>query len=171
MPCQTCQQKSRECYYEARNDARTKRAHDQLSSRSELLDNVIDTLRNGSSKDREALLRTINDEVEIDSLSEQVGALSKRVQQSTKRPKHSVMNINTLVDQPFVRVKAQPWTEVTSDDEAVSHLLSAYFAWQHSSYALIDWAIFCREMNRQDLSSQHCSKFLVNALLALGCVS
>lgn len=135
-----------------------------------MLDTIIHSLRTGDPKSSEELLDIIRGGASAVEIAQHAGELARRGEKSNKRTR-LVMVIISLVDQPLVRVPAQPWTQVIEDDDAVSHLLSAYLAWQHSTYPVFDPDIVVREMNTKQLSSRYCSKFLVSSLLTLGCVS
>jgi hypothetical protein len=90
---------------------------------------------------------------------------------SRPRLKKAVMTIAALTDEPLVDVPASPWTGATDDDAAVSHLMSIYFTWHHCAYPAVDRQLFVQAMKSRDLSSLYCSPLLVNALLAIACVS
>ncbi|KAK5091504.1 hypothetical protein LTR05_001688 [Lithohypha guttulata] len=119
----------------------------------------------GDSKSNEALLQIIRSGATTDEIIQYVNDNPPRA----KRTRRNMLDIVSLIDQPLVRVPAQPWTDVVQDDEAVSHLVSAYFAWNHSTYPILDRDTFTREMKSKNLSSQFCSEFLVNAILCIGC--
>ncbi|RPB00486.1 hypothetical protein L873DRAFT_1679814 [Choiromyces venosus 120613-1] len=61
----------------------------------------------------------------------------------------------------------QSWTSVTDDTEFIGHLLSLYFTWEHTYYALFSEKIFLEDLvcGRKDF----CSELLVNAILSLAC--
>jgi hypothetical protein len=82
-----------------------------------------------------------------------------------------VMDMQFLCDDPPVRVRAKPWTIVTKDDDFVSHLLSLYFTWDYPFHGFLDRDVFLRHMTNDQVDSEFCSPFLVNALLANACVS
>jgi hypothetical protein len=82
-----------------------------------------------------------------------------------------VMDIQYLcVDAPY-RVPAQPWTNVTTDSDLVSHLVSLYFTWDYPFNTFFDRDVFLKHMIGGNINSEFCSPFLVNALLANACVS
>lgn len=72
---------------------------------------------------------------------------------------------------PLLETLSQPvnnWTAVTQDQEWIGHLLSLYFSWQHQFFQNFPEALF-----RADMASgrtDYCSKLLVNALCAAGCL-
>jgi hypothetical protein len=82
-----------------------------------------------------------------------------------------VMDIHYLCGQVPFRVPAQPWTTVTTDGDLVSHLVSLYFTWDYPFYVFLDRDVFLKHMVNGDTTSEFCSPFLVNALLANACVS
>lgn len=70
---------------------------------------------------------------------------------------------------PEYNVQAAFWTKVTSSDQLVSHLLSVYFRWDHPIHNFFDKELFTQDLiNRR---SVFCSSLLVNAILAVACVS
>lgn len=85
--------------------------------------------------------------------------------------RRKVMDIHYLCDEAPCKVPAKPWTNVTEDDDLVSHLVSLYFTWDYPFWSFLDRDVFLRHMARGDLESEFCSPFLVNAVLANACVS
>jgi hypothetical protein len=80
-----------------------------------------------------------------------------------------VMDLSYLCEPPYL-VPAEPWTTVTRDSDLVSHLVSLYFTWDYPSHIFLNRDVFIRHMKIGDTSSELCSPFLVNALLANACV-
>jgi len=64
-------------------------------------------------------------------------------------------------------LNVRSWTSVTDDTEFIGYLLSLYFTWEHTYYALFSEKIFLEDLvcGRTDF----CSKLLVNAVLSLAC--
>lgn len=60
------------------------------------------------------------------------------------------------------------WTNVTDDEQLISHLMTMYFTWHYPFFATLSRDLFYRDYV-QGISSQYCSSLLVNAMLALGC--
>ena len=89
----------------------------------------------------------------------------------TPQPRPQAMDIQYLCDNAPCKVPAKPWTNVTDDDELVSHLVSLYMTWDYPFYAFFDRTTFLENMEKGNLNSDFCSPFLVNALLANACVS
>lgn len=81
------------------------------------------------------------------------------------------MDIHYLCDDAPFKVPAKPWTNVTEDNDLVSHLISLYFTWDYPFYSFLDCEVFVRHMAAGNLESEFCSPFLVNAVLANACVS
>lgn len=77
-----------------------------------------------------------------------------------------VMPIQRLTDTPIYRVPAKPWTNVTDDDDLVSHLISIWCTWSQPWFHWINRDLFIRDMQAGDLDCEFCSPFLVNAILA-----
>lgn len=82
----------------------------------------------------------------------------------------SRITLENLVDIPLFQVPARPWTNVTDDDNLVSHLISLYFTWDHPCWQLVDQKVFLSHMETGDLGSQYCTPFLVNSILAMASV-
>ena len=66
-----------------------------------------------------------------------------------------------------ILVSASCWTEVTSDQELIEHLLSLYFVWEYPIFATLSKKHFLADFRSG--SHTYCSSLLVNALLAIGC--
>lgn len=82
----------------------------------------------------------------------------------------SRITLESLVDIPLFQVPAKPWTTVTDDDGLVSHLISLYFTWDHPCWQLVNQTAFLLHMRTGDLSSEYCTPFLVNSILAIASV-
>lgn len=85
-------------------------------------------------------------------------------------------NVNILdpqlqADTPQLDVPARPWTTVTEDARFVSQLVSLWLAWFHPFCNWLDRDLFLQDMRSGDLQARFCSPFLVNAMLAVACVS
>ncbi|KAJ5362971.1 pathway-specific regulatory protein, partial [Penicillium brevicompactum] len=87
----------------------------------------------------------------------------------TMQPRPHAMDISYLCDNAPCKVPAKPWTNVTDDDDLVSHLVSLYMTWDYPFYAFFDRKTFLENMAKGNLNSDFCSPFLVNALLANAC--
>lgn len=80
------------------------------------------------------------------------------------------VTLESLCDIPLYKVPARPWTEVTDDNDFVSHLVSLYFTWDHPCAQFLDQGIFIDHMTRGDAGSQFCTPLLVNSLLSMASV-
>ncbi|KAL3472949.1 fungal-specific transcription factor domain-containing protein [Aspergillus californicus] len=60
------------------------------------------------------------------------------------------------------------WTNVTNDEQLISHLMTMYFTWHYPFFTTLSKDLFYRDYVR-GVSSQYCSSLLVNTMLALGC--
>lgn len=85
--------------------------------------------------------------------------------------RRKVMDIHYLCDEAPQKVPAKPWTRVTDDGDLVSHLISLFLAWDYPFHGFMDGDVFLRHMMAGDTTSELCSPFLVNAVLAKACVS
>ncbi|EED20777.1 nitrogen assimilation transcription factor nirA, putative [Talaromyces stipitatus ATCC 10500] len=87
----------------------------------------------------------------------------------TNSTTRKIMNIDRLTDIPLFELTAKPWTEVTTDDGFVSHLVSLWLTWDHVLRDWIDKDLFIAAMKAGDVNSPFCSPFLVNIILAEAC--
>ncbi|KAF2752943.1 hypothetical protein EJ05DRAFT_515303 [Pseudovirgaria hyperparasitica] len=71
-----------------------------------------------------------------------------------------------------IRVPAQPWTSVATD-EVVSELITAWFAWEDTTlFSYITLDLFVADMKASDPErATFCSPFLVNAICAAKAIS
>lgn len=88
----------------------------------------------------------------------------------TAANRYARVTLESLCDIPLFKLQAKPWTEVTADNDLVSHLVSLYFTWDHPCGQYVDQGIFLEHMKRGELDSQFCSPLLVNSLLAMASV-
>ena len=59
------------------------------------------------------------------------------------------------------------WTNITSDNDLIDHLMALYFAWVHPAHMLFSENHFLASYkNRSDL---YCTTCLVNVICAMGC--
>lgn len=80
--------------------------------------------------------------------------------------------VSSLCDAPHLKVRATPWTTVTTDDDLISHLVSLWFTWHPPYVSWIIQDLFIRDMlSGNTATSPFCSKFLVNVICAQACVS
>lgn len=94
-----------------------------------------------------------------------------RTRQTQIGTSRNSLEIHRLIDQPLFKVTASPWTQVTSDDVFVSHLISLWFTWHQPLFHWVNCQLFIRDMLSKNINSSYCSPFLVNAILANACVS
>lgn len=80
------------------------------------------------------------------------------------------ISLESLCNIPLYQVPANPWTEVTDDDDLVSVLVSLYFTWDHPCAQFLDQEIFIEHMKSKDVESEFCTPLLVNSLLAMASV-
>lgn len=190
MPCGNCCRTQADCVIDEHSDNRRrstlKRKLDSLEDDRELLIRLVETLRDSGDTRISALLNLIRSNASLTELKSYINEqlcrpqspeLAKahdeisRLHEATSRTCRSVLDVKRLCDQPVSRVPAKPWTTVTDDDGLVSHLISLYFTWYHPCFPWMDRDIFIRDMKGGNVKSQFCSPFLVNAILAAGCVS
>lgn len=59
------------------------------------------------------------------------------------------------------------WSNITSDQALMEHLMALYFCWEYPTFASLSKEHFLEDYRLG--SPRHCSSLLVNALLAVGC--
>lgn len=95
----------------------------------------------------------------------------------TPSPVVSISQLGTYL--PVISVSARPWTIVTDDDEFTSQLISLFFTWEQPWYTYVEMNSFLDDMKSGTYNSssgppperEFCSSSLVNAIMAMGCVS
>jgi hypothetical protein len=70
--------------------------------------------------------------------------------------------------QPLATRDIAQWTSVSKDKEYIGELLALYFSWQHSFFQSFPEKLFRRDMRSG--GTKYCSKLLVNAICASGCL-
>ncbi|KAH8691636.1 hypothetical protein BGW36DRAFT_304596 [Talaromyces proteolyticus] len=84
--------------------------------------------------------------------------------------RRQIMDIDRLTEIPLFELAAQPWTETTTDNAFISHLISLWLSWDHVCRNWIDQDLFIKAMQSGDVNSPFCSPFLVNAILSQACL-
>lgn len=69
---------------------------------------------------------------------------------------------------PLASRDINQWTRVSKDKEYINDLLALYFSWQHSFFQSFPERLFRRDMRSG--GTKYCSKLLVNAICASGCL-
>jgi hypothetical protein len=69
-----------------------------------------------------------------------------------------------------VKVPAQPWTKLTTDDALVSHLVTVFLNYSNVYWRYVEEDIFLQSM-QSGVPDEFCSSFLVNAICAMACLS
>ena len=174
IPCRFCTLRGLECTVSEIDRRRGRVANlRELHTRADTLETIFESIK---ASDDESL-RHLIDLARLGRPIEQLGEVAQHILEQHRLPREShtqsrpaVLSIAQLTDDPPIRVPASPWTKVTSDDNAVSHLVSIYFTWHHCAYPSMDQDSFVQEMKSGDLSSRTCSTLLVNSILAVACV-
>jgi hypothetical protein len=178
----------------ALNQPQKSEADDMTSNSNyyrDLLLDVFETIRSASQDNQKELLEMIRDYSPVQNIrlyldrilpdaqarekDEEAPRRSKKAKPNpgTDAPqfRRQIMDIRYLCGSAPYRVPAKPWTNVTDDDDLVSHLISLYMTWDYPFYAFIDRETFLVHMKNGSLYSDFCTPFLVNAMLANACVS
>lgn len=74
-----------------------------------------------------------------------------------------------LYDHRLRDVRASTWTSVVVEDRVFASIISSYLTWDHPPWRLFDEDMFINDLVAG--RATHCSRLLVNAILAYGCVS
>jgi hypothetical protein len=94
-----------------------------------------------------------------------------------KYTKDSYIDENILFDLPALELDFARWTSVSSDNHLLNHLIALFWTWDNILERMMYRPMFEEDLARagpEDNSAKShifCSRFLVNALLALSCVS
>jgi len=87
---------------------------------------------------------------------------------SSWNPHRQTETVNEpLYDPRLSHVQASTWTSVVVDDDLFANIISTFLVWDHPSWRLFDETLFINDLVAG--RTQHCSKLLVNAILAYGC--
>jgi len=140
---------------------------------------VADFVKNGLSKSstsaisqfkRENTFSTFDTPMNLTSSSTSEGASPKHSEFGSSRVELN-LDVHNVVDIQHLSLVSKPWTTVTDDSEIISHLIMLYFAWDRPFSYLVNKECFLEDMMSGSLSAYFCSPLLVNAILALSCVS
>ncbi|CRG83501.1 Nitrogen assimilation transcription factor nirA [Talaromyces islandicus] len=198
-PCENCRALRRECIFDESLDQRrrvaAKRTAEELEYHRDMLNDLFKVIRSAGEPQAQKLMELIRNDATpeevrlfIDEIlaelqviepssndkqetAAQLKALrdSANMQGSAPSFRRKVMDVNFLCDNPPIQVPAKPWTTVSDDDAFVSHLVSLYFTWDYPFYTFLDRDVLVEHMRVGKADSDHCSPFLVNALLAQAC--
>src|SRR4051794_18509133 len=92
-------------------------------------------------------------------------------------PKDVYVDSTTFVNISSRKLPVQRWTNVAASEEYMNHLLNLFFTWDNGAERSIFRPIFEEDIAGLDPDSvdngpgAFCSRFLVNSLLAISCVS
>ncbi|KAK5988254.1 Nitrogen assimilation transcription factor nit-4-like protein [Cladobotryum mycophilum] len=79
-----------------------------------------------------------------------------------------------IVNVPMPCLPVSKWTSVSEDDVHLTHLINLFWTWDNTASRVIDREIFIEDLTRgpgtgYPATTEFCSSFMVNALLALAC--
>lgn len=80
------------------------------------------------------------------------------------------LQVDDRLDIPTYHVPARPWTQITSDNGLVSHLISIFMSFSNLYWRYVEEDLVLKAMTAKDTDSEFCSPFLVNAMCALASV-
>ena len=72
---------------------------------------------------------------------------------------------------PTFWVPASPWTTLTANDDAVSHLVTIFLTYINPYSRCVEEDLFLKSMRQPTEASTYCTSFLVHAILACASVS
>jgi hypothetical protein len=167
--------KGSQCIFRGSEDGRRQRKSrlDDVASRAEAFDALLSSIKGSDNTSLHQLFDLVRYDRPIQELSQIAREITKSNELRTKsrnRLRQAAISIASLTDNPPIRVPASPWTRITVDDNAVSHLVSIYFTWHHHHFPSLDRDLFVKHMKSKELSSQYCSPLLVNSILATASV-
>ncbi|KAJ5788218.1 pathway-specific regulatory protein [Penicillium paradoxum] len=153
----------------------------------DFLFDCFEAIRSTSEEEQKELLRMIRSHIPLEEIRIYLNKILPDAQKNegpskNKKIKYDIkiehdapkfrprsMDIRYLCGSAPYKVPARPWTNVTHDDDLVSHLVSLYMTWDYPFFAFFDRDTFLDHMAKGKLNSDFCSPFLVNALLANAC--
>jgi hypothetical protein len=167
-----------------------KRKIDLLQQDSDLFSKVLETLRDGKRERISDLLTLVRSDASLSeirilvaeelterslsgdcSVFEESHSQAEEKEMPTAKTRHKALDIEWLSDIPVLQVPTHPWTNITNDEDFVSHLVSLWFTWHYPSCSTwIEKQLFLRDMQAGNQSCIYCSPLLVNAMLAEACV-
>jgi hypothetical protein len=71
---------------------------------------------------------------------------------------------------PTFWVPASPWTSLTANDDAVSHLVTIFLTYINPYSRCVEEDLFLKSMRQPTGDSTYCTSFLVHAILACASV-
>ncbi|KAG5822776.1 hypothetical protein H9Q74_007122 [Fusarium xylarioides] len=111
----------------------------------------------------------------LTALNDQSGSLFEG---AWREPQRRASDDSTSIDPQGHILPFSRWTNVIQDDKFLSHLLLLFWTWDTSCNRVIDRTIFEDDLKNLDPTTpgvpsalRFCSPFLVNAILAVSCVS
>jgi hypothetical protein len=85
---------------------------------------------------------------------------------------------DVFIDLPALSLPLSRWTSACEDDRLMNHLLTLFWTWDNMVEPTLFRPLFEEDLSNHDPQTTNldshasfCSHFLVNALLALSCVS
>ncbi|KAK5077180.1 hypothetical protein LTS08_006130 [Lithohypha guttulata] len=133
-----------------------KRRAEDIGIQAEAFGTLLSSIRSADESSLLQLRDLARDDRAIEELIRVARDILRSNELRTKnqiRLRQAVMSIGTLIDIPPIRIPASPWTQVTDDDDAVSHSVSVYFTWQHHAYPSLNKDVFVEHMISRDLAS------------------
>ncbi|KAK5072022.1 hypothetical protein LTR51_006506 [Lithohypha guttulata] len=167
-PCSNCIKTGTDCIYDQAQDGRRRAARkrnvEELELKRDALDTILESLRDPDDDNVQNLLRLIRSNAPLDEIiqcasvnnqyisEDQLASLAVAVDSGLSRK--PMLSINALCDIPLIKVPARPWTNVTNDDDLVSHLISIYFTWFNPIYPVVARELFVAHMTAGDPNRQ-----------------
>lgn len=100
----------------------------------------------------------------------QIGLPSAFHKASARQTRRQTIPPDESLDAPLAMLPAAPWTRVTADGLLVSRLVTLFLNYQNTYWRYLEADIFLQAMKMAQPSSDFCSPFLVNSVLAMASV-
>jgi predicted CopG family antitoxin len=146
-----------------------KRKIDLLQQDSDLFSKVLETLRDGKRERISDLLTLVRSDASLSeirilvaeelterslsgdcSVFEESHSQAEEKEMPTAKTRHKALDIEWLSDIPVLQVPTHPWTNITNDEDFVSHLVSLWFTWHYPSCSTwIEKQLFLRDMQAE----------------------
>ena len=183
-PCPTCRATGSECVFEEDQDKRRRsgpRKSMNMVQRADSVDVLNAVLAVISSQDEDQMHRL--NQIALENLppTQLVQAITEGISVESGSPTSPLSAVKSVSsdgtppltsheNEPPYGMHAAPWTTIISDDRFASELLSLYLAWQHPCFPIFHVPSFLEACAGNNIESLYCSRLLVNAIFAIGCV-
>ncbi|OAA72601.1 Transcription factor [Cordyceps fumosorosea ARSEF 2679] len=155
--------------------------------RTENFASIVELIRRSNGVSAEEIARRIREADNVDTTISDIADASMLLQSSAPPPPPPTVPAYPAGPYPASApprpLLASPWTTVSTDDRHMNHLLNLFFTWDNVVERIIYRPVFEEDVRHSQTGDADadadgdtndgirlCSRFLVNSLLALGCL-